>query len=528
VLIDVRATGRLRGTHPVDLGGCLGPVVAALAGEQVDLNRLRLVCDWIQYRHNFRDVLDCRALLRDPPPPLGGAGGADGSTVDGLELALDLRRCPDAELTRAVHDALLTHTAPQASGRLALEPWTAGRAGLIWQFNTVYWQHLTQWENATGRAYEQALPGGESEARDRDAAADLVADLMRVFDDLDARDALPEELYVVELGVGNGAQARTWLDEFAAQDRARGRDYYRRLRYLMGDYSPDVLAQARRAVADHAGHVSALALDATEPLTTLGRLRGEVFLVYISNVYDNLPTDEVARIGGRVYRVETRGYLSAVDVEPIAAALGTTPGRLPGLVDTLLKLGPVQLAEAVPECFPGVEAAVGFWRTVWRSLRLAERYVPLAAPDPHQIAPSVDGEALRLVMDAAGTDAGGRDAAGMDAAGMDAGGDVRMHVSNGALASFADALPLLHPSGRLHCHDLFVTDTDQYRTGFRGPGKYDGSVVNWVNGPLLRQVARRGGFEVSFAASTRRPGTHITTMTARPVVTRRTIRAGAS
>ena len=33
-----------------------------------------------------------------------------------------------------------------------------------------------------------------------------------------------------------------------------------------------------------------------------------------------------------------------------------------------------------------------------------------------------------------------------------------MHVSNGALASFADTLPLLHPFGRLQCHDLFVTD----------------------------------------------------------------------
>ena len=43
-----------------------------------------------------------------------------------------------------------------------------------------------------------------------------------------------------------------------------------------------------------------------------------------------------------------------------------------------------------------------------------------------------------------------------------------MHVSNGALASFADTLPLLHPYGRLQCHDLFVTDRDQYRPGSAG------------------------------------------------------------
>ena len=82
---------------------------------------------------------------------------------------------------------------------------------------------------------------------------------------------------------------------------------------------------------------------------------------------------------------------------------------------------------------------------------------------------------------------------------VEASGDVRMHVSNGAVASFADTLPLLHPFGSLQCHDLFVTDADQYRTGFRGPGKYDGSVVNWVNGPLLAAVGRRQGFDVDFA-----------------------------
>ena len=58
------------------------------------------------------------------------------------------------------------------------------------------------------------------------------------------------------------------------------------------------------------------------------------------------------------------------------------------------------------------------------------------------------------------------------------------------------------------CHDLFLTDADQYRTGFYGPGKYDGSVVNWVNGPLLPHIGSRRGFDV---ADTRRspqpPGT---------------------
>ena len=188
----------------------------------------------------------------------------------------------------------------------------------IWRFNTLYWQALKRWEQATGREYEQALPGGQSDARDTETVRELILELFRVWDELDARHALPEELYVVELGVGNGNQARTWLDVFAAVNRAHGRDYYRRLHYLMGDYSAHVLERARQAVAHHSDRVNALVLDATRPQVTLGFLRGKAFLVYISNVYDNLPTDEVASIQGRPYLVEVRAYVRDEDASQIA------------------------------------------------------------------------------------------------------------------------------------------------------------------------------------------------------------------
>jgi hypothetical protein len=61
---------------------------------------------------------------------------------------------------------------------------------------------------------------------------------------------------------------------------------------------------------------------------------------------------------------------------------------------------------------------------------------------------------------------------------------------------------------------LFVTDVQGYRTGFRGPGKYDGSVVNWVNGALLAHVARRYGFDVAYEPFRHRAAGNIITMTA--------------
>ena len=73
---------------------------------------------------------------------------------------------------------------------------------------------------------------------------------------------------------------------------------------------------------------------------------------------------------------------------------------------------------------------------------------------------------------------------------------------------------LFRSFGQVVCHDLFLTGQHQYRGGFYGPGKYDGSTVNWVNGPLLQLLANRRGFHVAFSPFTQRPGSNVKTLTA--------------
>jgi hypothetical protein len=490
VHIDIHPVAKLRGPGPVDVPAALVPVFEAISGTDLDLARLRVVCDWIQYRSNFSAPVHCRPVLAERPHADGDPRAAETA----MEIAVDLRRCGDPEMAAAVRTALAEHASPGTSARTILEPWVPASESCIWRFNTLYWQALKRWELATGREYEQALPGGQSDARNTEAVRELILELFRVWDELDARRALPEELYVVELGVGNGNQARTWLDVFAAVDRAHGRDYYRRLHYLMGDYSAHVLDRARQAVGQHGEHVNAIVLDATRPQLTLGFLRGKAFLVYVSNVYDNLPTDEVASIQGRPYLVEVRAYLRDEDAAQISGRHDVPADTLGALIERLLRLGPDLLAEAAPERFADAGRAVALWREVWMALRLHERYVPLEGLDVYQVAPSLTGEILRPL--------------------LGSNGDIRMHVSNGALASFADTLPLLHPFGRLLCHDLFLTDPGQYQAGFYGPGKYDGSVVNWVNGPLLQLIGNRRGFDVQIAPFSGRPGANVKTLTA--------------
>jgi hypothetical protein len=499
MLIELRtAEERLRGAKAVDVAPVLSAVVgAARDAQSADLARLRVVCEWLQYRHNFRDPVARRLIEPGELEEAQASRSAEAPDTarPAWEIAIDLRRAggPADGLSDLLTDALTTP--PGQSGRVALEEWCHGSRSCIWGFNALYWKALSAWEESTGRGYESALPGGESDARNVDAARELIHRLFEVWDGLAARRALPEELYVVELGVGNGHQARVWLDTFLEMDRQSGRDYYRRLHYFMGDYSPHVLELARAAVAHHAEHISSMVLNATRPSETLGFLRYKAFLVYISNVYDNLPTDEVVRIGGRLYRVEVRAAVSRVDAERLATARGLEVGELRDVVSRLLRLGPELLAEVLPESFATLADGVGFWREVWEALRLDERYVPLEELDTYEVAQGIGGDLLWPI--------------------VQSNGDLRMHVSNGAAASFADTLPLLHPLGVLQCHDLFVTDIHQYLTAFRGPGKYDGSVVNWVNGPLLAAIGTRRGFDVTFAPFAHRTGANVLTLTAR-------------
>jgi hypothetical protein len=104
MLVDFRPHARLRGNSPVDFTAAVIPVLDALREDTADLDRVRVVCDWVQYKENFRDVVDVRPVLSSPQPPAGGdqvlyPAGLD---RDELEIAVDVRRSagvPLQELT---------------------------------------------------------------------------------------------------------------------------------------------------------------------------------------------------------------------------------------------------------------------------------------------------------------------------------------------------------------------------------------------------------------------------------------------
>jgi hypothetical protein len=150
-----------------------------------------------------------------------------------------------------------------------------------------------------------------------------------------------------------------------------------------------------------------------------------------------------------------------------------------GMVEKLLARGPDFTGDR--------DCGMAFWQELWKAIRLEEKIVAFEDLPDLALPTGLDVPRLEDIL-------------------QEAPGDLRFHLSSGALESFVNTIPLLHPRGYLQVQDIFVTDLNEYRVGFHGPGKLDGSIVNWVNGALLKGVAERTGYDLHFAPYRYRKG----------------------
>lgn len=416
--------------------------------------RLQFELDWIQYKQNFREVVAATRGFSEY--------GAEAPLMD---VHVDTRQVDPANLQVELARALAT------KDRVFIEDFKSLRQSIVWEFNKFYWGHLLAWEHATGKGYDQALPGGSSDGHNPQAIADDVEEFLDLLTDLRDKNQLPPEVNLLEIGVGSGSRCAQWLDQFQAADAKRGTGFYPLIRFYMGDYSNDTLDKARPAVAKHIEQCRFIAMDAMNPIKALPQLRHKILQVHLTNVYDNLPDEEVVRRDGKLYFVQVRAYVPQAEAERLGDKYGIA---LPEFKGRVLRM----IAEGFGS-FGGVEQGVPFWQELWAAIRLEERLVRLEELAEYPFPEGLDAGKLEDIMNGAPT-------------------DFRFHLSSGALESFIRTLPLLHSSGYLQIFDIFVTDLAQYRTGFFGPGKLDGSLLNWVNGALLKEVAQREGYDVHF------------------------------
>jgi hypothetical protein len=480
VVIQLSCFGR---AEPSDLGCILPAIAEAAAAVDLDHTRMAAVLDWVQYRRNFRAPVMVRPFGRHP-----GAGPTEGPLA---EIAIDVRRAKDmdyAELVAQVRDRLSKALGiiPDVHECIHLEPWVRPRKSVIWAFNRSYWRHLAAWDATFEKDYASALPGGVSDGTNREFWEHQIDGFMRTLEHLDEWSELPEEIHVLELGVGDGQQAQAWLDTFARACVDTGCDYLPRVRYLMADYSPHVLMTARQRLSDYEDLVECLELDFRNPVHGLGHLRGQVLFAHTCNLYDNLPTDELMRVGERAYEPLVRASITPEEATELAERYGLAESELVATVQEILRHG--------PEAFGDTERGVRFWSDVWDAVHLEEIYEQILAPAAIRVTPSGDMYLDELLHELPEW--------------------TRVHASTVAVESFAQTLALLHHEGVLVAQDLFVRETQQY-SSYRGPGKLEGSIVNWLNGPVFKSVGERSGFHVSLDPFAWREGSNTVVLTAR-------------
>jgi hypothetical protein len=481
MVIQHSCVGRAK---PADLEGILPAIAEAVASVDVDHSRLAAVLDWVQYRKNFRAPVMVRPFGRVTEQGRPARGPL-------AEIAIDVRRAKDmdyGELVSQIADRLskALGIVPDVHQCLHLEDWVRPSKSVMWSFNRSYWRHLAAWDATFEKDYASALPGGVSDGTNHDFWDDQIATFMRTLVRLDEWSELPDEIRVIEFGVGDGQQAKVWLDAFTKASDAEGRDYGSRVRYLMADYSPHVLNSARERVADYGDRVECLELDFRNPIHGLSHLRGKVLFAHACNLYDNLPTDEILRIGDRAYEPLVRASITPPEAEDLSERYDVPASELVRAVQDVLRHG--------PEAFGDLERGVRFWSDVWDAVHLEELYEEIPMPAATRVAASVDVHLDELLDELPEW--------------------TRVHVSTVAVESFAQTLALLHHEGALVVQDLFVRQTGQYAS-YRGPGKLEGSIVNWLNGPVFQLVGERSGFRVSVDRFAFREGSNTAVLTAR-------------
>ena len=90
--------------------------------------------------------------------------------------------------------------------------------------------------------------------------------------------------------------------------------------------------------------------------------------VHTTNVYDNLPDEEVVRRDGRLYFVQVRAYVPMADVVRLSARFDIPADKLRATVI-------FRLLEGGTDFLGDPSRGVAFWMKLWKAIRLEERLV---------------------------------------------------------------------------------------------------------------------------------------------------------
>lgn len=419
----------------------------------------------IHYRQHFRPAAALRELRR-----------ADGRRAHELTVDLGQTASParlEYELQRALDG-------PRRAPGAAIGPFGGASRSPAWLFNAAFWRHLPRFMQALGGDFRDSIAGSPdtNRALTEDAARRFIARLRA------ASAGRGAPLAYLDVGAAGTEHAAAMIGYLAAADAGP-------VEYLLGDISPAALVRARQRLGERRAQVTVryLRLDLQRPYAPLAGYRGRILTAHLTNVLDNLPGEQVAQADGRRYLLRTQLYLPAAALRQLAAAYGLEAERLAADLTAIPATGVDRFLENYRPLLAGGEhRLMRFWHDLYGNpaarrtgLKLRERLVEI--PDLARFAP--------WPPDAPGLEHLPHPGAVIQEVLERAGSDVWLHLSERAIHGCLQLLALLHPAGVLEITDILLREAAAHYASYRGPAKYDGSVVEWFNGALFQAFARR-------------------------------------
>ena len=432
----------------------------------------------IAYRQHFR-----------PPAALREIRHANGARS--WELAVDLGQIATAADLACRITATLD--GPWPAPGVDIGGYTRLGANPMWAFNAAFWNHMPGYMAAAGRGVRDSIGGSPDSdpARMRDHAHRFRILLGRALDRAGNRNEPGQAppLAYLDVGVADTGYAEAMIGHLAS---ARLHPVH----YLVADRSAGALQRARARLGSRRGSVSIryLPLDLAQPAAALAAYRGRILTAHLTNLLDNLPGEELVQVDGRSYLLHACLYLPARELGRLARRHRLDPDRLAADLRNLAgspDAGASRFLAHYRDRFTarGGAGAERDWFLFWQDLfgnpddratglKLRERLVEV--PDAARIVPwpAPAGRSTPLELPAEV---------------LAPGPDRRIPLSDRAIGACLRLIGLLHPLGVLEITDVMIRDRRGAApyASYHGPAKYDGAVVNWFNGGLLVQLARR-------------------------------------
>ncbi|MGB0714575.1 MAG: methylenetetrahydrofolate reductase C-terminal domain-containing protein [Phycisphaerae bacterium] len=471
--------------------------------------KLSVKFDRVPYKHHFRKPVALRVVENDE------------NAYPQAELVVDIKQFKGDEAFRQhVRHALASwpgaastsargettpHGAAGADDWMPLEPFAPESQSVAWKLNSVFWERLRDFEEATGISYDASI-GGSTDHN----LAYVRSTARAYFDRVHQHGVGHESLCILEIGVASVGRAITFLEEFKRICDVNHVDYVNNTTYLLADFSAELLEIGASQLREHHPLVETIQIDAGDPSNALSPYQGRIMHAHLCNVYDNLPASKLAIVDGNVYQLESRLGIERSSLADIAQAHSLSPADVQSLQTSLASLGEGRInAASWLDSLHDLLSVQGrprldyvhLWISLFQAMTFEERYVRVqqrpssassatseaarvAASSNVEAHPTMDAKLLALAMNVLNEYGTTR--------------DVEVHANVEALGGFCRLLPLLHRFGVLEVVDIFARRLDEYRTRHMGPAKYDGSTVNWLNGPLFRAAAEELGYSVRF------------------------------